>query len=94
MEEKEVKDKRDYRSHWKVERYNPETYEPIYRAKKAFNTENDAIKEAFKLNSDPKNMSQYVAYKCVTCGKWHIGRSGRSLSKEDKEKYSNKLKKY
>ena len=44
------------------------------------------------LNSRENVIHKMVAYKCSKCNKWHIGNNGRFLTREDKEKYNEKLK--
>jgi len=52
------------------------------KSKVKFNTMNDAIAEAKKLNLQPKRIHKLVAYKCSKCFKYHIGNNGRLLKKE------------
>ena len=44
------------------------------------------------LNNRKNVIHKMVAYKCSKCNKWHIGNNGRFLTREDKEKYNEKLK--
>ena len=56
--------------------------------KKVYETELDAVTMARFLNS-----RENVIHKiCKKCNKWHIGNNGRLLTKEDREKYNEKLK--
>lgn len=77
--------KRNDRSHYKI--VNGE-----FIPKKAYETELDAVTMARFLNSRENVIHKMVAYKCSKCNKWHIGSNGRLLTKEDREKYNEKLK--
>jgi len=58
-----------------------------YKSKKAYNTLDEAIKAAKRMNSQEKNITKVVSYKCKKCFKYHIGRNGKKLSDKEKEKY-------
>ena len=77
--------KRNSRSHYKC--INGELV-----PKKSYETEQEALTMARFLNSKDNVIHKMVVYKCSKCGKWHIGNNGHLLSKEDREKYKNKLK--
>ena len=83
----EKKIKRDVRSHYKIigDKLVP---------KKVYNTEKEATIIALFLNTTQNAIHQKVAYKCVVCGKWHIGSTKKILTNDDKKIYQNKLKKY
>ena len=66
--------------------------EKVYKPKKKYETETEALKAAYRVNSSEKTITKVAAYKCAVCGKWHLGRTCHILTLEDKEKYSNKLK--
>ena len=66
--------------------------EKVYKPKTKYETEADALKAAYRINSSEKAITKVAAYKCWTCGKWHIGRTCHKLTSEDKEKYKQKLK--
>ena len=65
--------------------------EKVYKPKKKYDNEAEAQKAAYKVNSAEKTITKVAAYKCWTCGKWHIGRTCHKLTPEDKEKYKVKL---
>lgn len=65
---------------------------PVEKKKKAYETDEEAILEARKLNSMSKTIHKLVAYKCATCGKWHIGRTWKELTDNDREHYQELLK--
>jgi hypothetical protein len=69
-----------------------ENLKPVLKPKKKFNTLDDAIIEAKKVNSNDKIIHKLVAYKCTKCFKYHIGRNGKELKEKDILKYK-KLKK-
>lgn len=52
---------------------NPETKEPVFRNKTAYESEKEAIHKR-------------QAYKCSVCHKWHVGRGKTILTDEDKRK--------
>lgn len=65
--------------------------EPIYKNKKAFKTDSEAIayaKEMNKRNID-KIIRKLVAYKCDKCHMWHVGRSYATLSEKERLKIKN-----
>lgn len=76
--------KRNNRSHYKV--INNE-----FIPKRAFTNEKHACLEALRINTLEKTIHKMVAYKCITCGKFHIGSTSKILTSEDKIK---NLKKY
>ena len=59
--------------------------------KKSFDNEKDAINAARYMNTQEHIIHKMVAYKCITCGKFHIGSTSKILTSEDKIK---NLKKY
>lgn len=78
-------EKRNDRSHYKI--VNGQLV-----PKKSYETELDAVTMARFLNSRENVIHKMVAYKCSKCNKWHIGSNGRLLTREDREKYNEKLK--
>lgn len=79
--------KREARSHYKI---GPQG---IMEEKKSFETEADALKMARFLNTKENVIHKMVAYKCVTCGKWHIGGGGKVLTEKDRKEAMEKLNK-
>lgn len=79
--------KRTYRSHYKV---GPNG---VLEEKKSFDTEQEALKVARFLNTKDNIIHKMVAYKCVKCGKWHVGSNNTVLDKEEREKNKKKLQK-
>ena len=79
-------EKRKYRSHTK---WNGREF----IAKKAFETEKEAVNVARYLNTQTNIIHKMVAYKCRECGKWHIGRNNTELTEEDRQHYKKLLKK-
>jgi len=63
----------------------------VYKDKVKYDTEEEALKAAYAVNSSDKAITKVAAYKCWKCGKWHLGRTCHKLTDEDKEKYSKKL---
>jgi hypothetical protein len=58
-----------------------ENGEKVYKPKKQFETDKEAITEAKRLNSLPQTIHKVVAYKCKTCFKWHVGRTFKVIDK-------------
>lgn len=54
--------------------------------------EKDAVRECYRLNSKPTQTHKAVAYKCPTCGMFHIGQKHAVLTNEDREDYARRLK--
>ena len=62
------------------------------KPKKGF-TEKDAIYLCYRINTSQFSIHQMVAYKCASCGKFHIGHSGVILTDEKRNDYKNRIKK-
>lgn len=77
-------EKRNSRSHFKIEF-------GVLKPKKSYETEKDALKIARFLNTQENIIHKMIAYKCSTCGKWHIGNNGSELTEEDRIHYKNLL---
>lgn len=57
-----------------------------YKPKKVYNSLDEAIAVAKKMNARDQQITKLVAYKCDKCFKYHIGRNGKLLSKKEKHK--------
>ena len=77
-------EKRNSRSHFKIEF-------GVLKPKKSYETEKEALKIARFLNTQENIIHKMIAYKCSTCGKWHIGNNGSELTEEDRIHYKNLL---
>lgn len=77
-------EKRNSRSHFKIEL-------GVLKPKKSYETEKEALKIARFLNTQENIIHKMIAYKCSTCGKWHIGNNGSELSEEDRILYRKLL---
>ena len=64
---------------------------PTYRVKKGYNCEVDAVLRCYQLNLSPQSIHKAVAYKCPTCGRWHIGHNNVTLTNDIREKISIKF---
>ena len=53
----------------------------VWKDKKKFDTLDDAIIEAKRINSLEKTIHKVVSYKCEVCHKYHIGRNGKLIKK-------------
>jgi len=49
------------------------------RAKKTFNSFEDAVKAAHTMNENPKTIWAQVAYKCNKCYKFHTGKNKHNI---------------
>jgi hypothetical protein len=72
-------------------KYIGENGEKVEKPKKQFNSEEEAFKQACYYNAYGTTIHKLSAYKCWSCGKWHIGRTPHVLTKEDREKYKQRL---
>ena len=61
-------------------------------AKKSYGTEKEALNIARFLNTQPNIIHKMIVYKCIKCGKWHIGNNGTVLTDEEREKIKEKLR--
>ena len=80
-------EKREYRSHYKL------GLNGVLEEKKAYESETEALTVARFINTRDNIMHKMVAYKCVKCGKWHVGRNGTLLTEKEREKCRKKLQK-
>ena len=78
-------EKRGNRSHYKI--VGDKLVDKV-----SYNTENEALTVARFLNTQPNIIHKKVVYKCIKCGKWHIGSNRTVLTQEDKDKIKEKLK--
>lgn len=85
METKETAGNRNIRSHYKI-------VNGALVPKKGFETENEALYNAFRINSMEHTIHKMVAYKCSKCFKWHIGHNETVLTDEDHKHYEELLK--
>jgi len=58
----------------------------VYKAKKNFDTLDDAIYACKRLNIQEHRISKVGSYKCKVCIKYHIGRTGKTLDDDYKSK--------
>lgn len=58
----------------------------IYKPKRVYQSLDDAIVQAKKLNSEDKQEIKLVAYKCRHCQKYHIGRNGKPVTEKERFK--------
>jgi hypothetical protein len=54
-----------------------ENGDKVWKNKKKFDTLDEAIKEAKRINNLNKTIHKVVSYKCTVCYKYHIGRNGK-----------------
>lgn len=87
-ENNNIEEKRNARSHFKI------GLDGVKVPKRAYATEMDALTTARFLNTRPNVIHKMIAYKCTTCGKWHIGRTFKELTEKDRKKAAEGLKLY
>ena len=59
-------------------------------AKRSYATDAEAISVAALMNSSCRQVRKAVAYKCPVCHMWHVGRSRRTLTDDERERYSRR----
>ena len=77
-------EKRNSRSHFKIEL-------GVLKPKKSYETEKEALRIARFLNTKENIIHKMIAYKCSTCGKWHVGSNDKELTEEDRKHYRKLL---
>ena len=65
--------------------------EKVFKKKVPYNTLDEAILEAKKVNTKDQTIHKLFGYKCTYCHKYHIGRQGKLLSEKDRAKYRKEL---
>jgi len=73
-----------------LERYD-ENLQPVYKPKRAFDTQDEAIEVAKFINSQDHVIHKVVPYRCKVCGKYHLGRNGKILKDKERQKHKNQL---
>jgi hypothetical protein len=68
-----------------------ENLNPRFKPKLKFETLDLAIAEAKKVNSLNHIIHKVVAYKCTKCQKYHIGRSGKTLTEKERIKFKKAI---
>lgn len=78
------------KQHYTFSHYD-DTGEKRYKAKKAYESEKEAVNAARMMNLKPQTIHKYRAYKCNMCQKWHIGKNtNKELSDRDIERIYRK----
>jgi ribosomal protein L32 len=81
-------------SHYTIYAYDSER-KPLYKAKKGFLTEIEAVLRCFQINLAHHSIHKVVAYKCGKCGKWHIGHHNNIvLTEEERQKIRVKFERF
>ena len=76
-----------------IERYD-ENLNTIFKDKKKFDTLDEAISAAKKVNSKDNIIHKVVGYKCNVCFKYHIGRNGSELKEKERIKFKKSRYEY
>jgi hypothetical protein len=71
-----------------IGRYD-ENGSPVFKSKKKFDTLEEAIALAKKVNAYDHRIHKVIGYKCTICHKFHIGRNGKEVKEKDRDKYMN-----
>lgn len=74
-----------------LERYD-EKMNPVYKPKRAFDTQDEAIEVAKFVNSQDHVIHKVVPYRCKTCKKYHLGRNGKILKDKERQKHKNQIR--
>lgn len=74
----------------KIKRYDADG-NPVYKAKFAYDTLDDAILAAELLNVSKTPIRKLVAYKCNHCFKYHIGRGKKELTEKQRVKFKKQI---
>lgn len=56
--------------------------EKVFKPKKKFKTQDEAIEACKKINSQEKQIHKVVPYRCKHCGSYHIGRNGNLVKRK------------
>lgn len=73
-----------------LERYD-EQHNPVYKPKRAFDTQDEAIEVAKFINSQDHVIHKVVPYRCKNCNKYHLGRNGKILKDKERQKHKNQI---
>lgn len=73
-----------------LERYD-ENMNPVYKPKRAFDTQDEAIEVAKFINAQDHVIHKVVPYRCKACGKYHLGRNGKILKDKERQKHKNQI---
>lgn len=65
--------------------------EKVFKAKKAYDTQEEAITDAKVLNLRPNQITKLVPYRCKDCHKFHLGRNGKPITEKDKKRLLRQL---
>jgi hypothetical protein len=73
-----------------LERYDKDM-NPVYKPKRAFDTQDEAIEVAKFINSQDHVIHKIVPYKCKVCHKYHLGRNGKELKDKERQKHKKQI---
>lgn len=65
----------------------------VVKNKLAFVTLDSAIKHAKEMNIKSTQIEKLVAYKCVTCFRYHVGRNGNIIKDKERDQFKKDLEK-
>lgn len=63
----------------------------LYKPKKVYENQDDAIEAAKILNSLDHRINKVVPYRCGYCKKFHLGRNGKEIKEKDRKKLKKQL---
>jgi hypothetical protein len=55
---------------------------PVFKEKKKFDTQDEAIEICKIENAKPNRFHKVVPYRCNHCGKYHIGKNGNLIKRK------------
>lgn len=70
-----------------LKRVTDKNGEITFAPKRQYDTLEEAIRVAKRLNSQEVQETKAVAYKCHRCFKYHVGRNGNPISDRDRKRY-------
>lgn len=79
------KEKRNKRSHYK------KGIDGNLIPKVSYETEKEALTVARFLNTKQNIIHKMIIYKCIECGKWHIGSSRKEITEKDRKHAKEQL---
>jgi len=73
-----------------LERYDKQGL-PVYKPKRVFDTQDEAIEVAKFINSQDHVIHKVVPYRCNVCHKYHLGRNGKILKDKERQKHKKQV---
>lgn len=71
--------------------YDSESCSYKNKEKKKHKTLDEAIKAAKVMNCKESTIYKVIAYKCTSCGSYHIGRGTKLITPKERDKFKKEL---